>query len=140
MSGDPLLLLLAAGPSPPANKPLMSTELWVAVGLLSAVLLGGAVALYLTDLWRKRQLAPDRDSPESLTSFRTMYERGELSEEEYRKIRAKVAAKVKQEVAASNPSMAGGASPEAPANPGPHPSADGPAGGATGGPPVPPTG
>ena len=142
MSGD-ALLLVAASP-PPANKPLFSVELWVAVGLLSAVLLGGAVVLYLTDLWRKRQLAPDRDSPESLTSFRAMYERGDLSEEEYQKIRARVAAKVKQEVAAANPSMAadtaGGASPEAQAAPGVHPEADGPPGGADADPRVPPTG
>ena len=141
MSGEPLLLI-AAGPPPPPGKPLLSVELWIAVGLLSAILLGGAVALYLTDLWRKRQFAPGRESTESLTSFRAMYERGELSEEEYQKIRARVAAKVKQEVAAANPSLAagaagGGATPETRAVPGGPPD---PAGPPAGEPPIPPTG
>ena len=134
MSGDPLLLI-AAGPPPPPGKPLLSVELWIAIGLLSAILLGGAVALYLTDVWRKRQFAPSRDSTESLTSFRAMYERGELSEEEYQKIRARVAAKVKQEVAAANPSMAAGAA--GGATPGDQPN---PAGPPADEPPIPPTG
>lgn len=136
MSGE-CLDLFAADPPLPPDKPLISVELWITVGLLAFVLLIGAVILYLTDIWRKRQLAPDRDATESLTSFRAMYDRGEISEDEYKQIRARIAVRVKQEVSAANPSLASGAVSASPAD---SPNLDDPPGEATGPPKVPPTG
>lgn len=99
-------LLFAEAPAPkPANQAFLSTELWVTVGLLSAALLIGAFLLRSADRWKKKQLEQEDDSAESLSSFRAMYERGELSEVEYQAIRARIAAKVKSEVATANPSM-----------------------------------
>ena len=93
-------------PLPLAANPFLSAEFVLTVGLLVAVLLGGAVALFILDRWRKRQLADNQESVESLTSFRTLYERGELTEAEYLAVRDKMTRKVKREVAAANPGAA----------------------------------
>ena len=97
---------MTAAPLPWAANPFLSTEFLLTVGLLMTALLAGAVVLFLLDRWRKRQLADSNDSAESLTSFRAMYERGELTEAEYRVVRDKMARKVRQEVAVSNPATA----------------------------------
>lgn len=94
---------MTAAPLPWAANPFLSTEFILTVGLLVAVLLFGAIALFFVDRWRKRQVADNQDSVESLTSFRAMYERGELTEAEYQVVRDKMARKVKQEVAVANP-------------------------------------
>jgi hypothetical protein len=66
--------------------------LWVSV--LVGVLLVGAVVISRLDRWRKRQMeeADDYgDVPDQVGSFRTMYERGELSKEEYDRVLRRVA-------------------------------------------------
>jgi hypothetical protein len=91
----------AAAASWAANPNLFqSVEFLVTVGLLVLILLGGAVVLYVTDIWRKKQLAPDRESAEALTSYRAMYERGEITEAEYLAVRNRVAAQMRPETAA----------------------------------------
>ena len=70
MTGVPITLPAAA-----ADRAFQSVEFWLTVGLLILILLGGAVVLYFTDIWRKRQLADTRESVEALTTFRAMYER-----------------------------------------------------------------
>lgn len=107
MSGVPISLLAADK----TDQALQSVEFWVAVGLLIVILLGGAIALYFTDLWRKRQLSPDQETTESLTTYRTMFERGELTETEYQAIRDQLAAQMK------------GAAPRANTTPGTEPAA-----------------
>jgi hypothetical protein len=99
MSGVPAILF-AAGK---ADQALQSVQFWVAVGLLIVILLGGAVALYFTDLWRKRQLSPDQESTESLNLYRTMYERGELTDAEYQAIRDRIAAQLKHAAPGTEP-------------------------------------
>lgn len=84
---------------------LQNTEfLWV-TGALVAVLLVGAFVLSRVDRWRKRQLS---DSPasdvEQFGSYRAMYERGELSKEEYDRIKAKEAQRLRDKVALRGPS------------------------------------
>jgi len=86
-----------------ANNPFASLEFLATVGLLVGTLLIAAVILYYVDTWRKRQEARSIESAESLSNFRTMYDRGELTDAEYRNIRDRVAGKVKHEVAISNP-------------------------------------
>jgi hypothetical protein len=121
-----------------AKNPFTSIEFLIAVGGLITALLAGAVVLYFVDTWRKRQLAAGQDAVGSLTSFRAMYERGEITEAEYQTILAKMAPKVKQEVVAANPSMAGptGVKPAAETRPG---AGDG-TGGTTAEGPTPPSG
>src|SRR5687768_3769671 len=80
---------------------LQSTEFYLALGVLAGVLLVGAVVLHFVDRWRKRQSdAADarRESTLDLTTYREMYEDGEITQSEYERIRNKIAAKMKQEV------------------------------------------
>jgi hypothetical protein len=128
MSGEPVITVWAQAAKP--NDVFRSVEFLVTVGVLSAILLGGAVVLYFTDIWRKRQLGDDApSSAESMTSFRALYERGEITEAEYRHIRDKLAAKMKQEIGhAPLPPPAGpatGANPGSDAADAPPPPPDG---------------
>lgn len=94
---------LLAAETDKANQALQSTEFWVTVGILVIVLLGAAFFLELLNRWRKRQLEARESSVESLTSFRALYEAGELTEEEYKVIRDRMASKVRVEVSEANP-------------------------------------
>jgi hypothetical protein len=58
-------------------------------GVLVAVLLIGAVILAKLDRWRKRMDEPE-DAGNALSAFRLSYEEGEISEEEYKRIRARL--------------------------------------------------
>ena len=103
-----LSLLAQAQPGDPAAV-ARDPRFIYAGGLLIAVLLAGAAAIFLVDRWRKRQFSDADDaqeSAESLSSFRELYDRGELSEEEYQTVRAKMAAKIKKDVIAGQPSLA----------------------------------
>jgi len=116
-----------------AEALLQSAEFWVSVGLLMALILGGAAVVSLADRWRKRQAKTTRESIGSLSLYREMYDDGELDEEEYRAIRDRFAAELKGKPAgpvpapipASAPTKgvgeAGGANLDAP--PGPPPQA-----------------
>lgn len=107
MSGVPIAAW-AANP-----KLFQSVEFLVTIGLLVLILLGGAVVLYVTDVWRKKQLAPDRESADALTSYRAMFERGEITEAEYVAVRNRIAAQMRREVASDRLSGAE-AAPESP--------------------------
>ena len=76
--------------------------------LLAVALFAGAFLVWIVDRWRKRSVIQSPDSTNELTHFREMYEQGEITEEEYVKLRSRVADRVK-------PSAAG---PAAPPNPG----------------------
>jgi hypothetical protein len=89
----------APGPAFAAGNPFLTTEFFLSVGLLASVLLGGAVVFFFVDRWRKRQLSPGRETTDTLSTFRMMFERGELTEAEYRKVRDRVAARMREEVA-----------------------------------------
>jgi len=77
--------------------------LWATVALIVTLLLGALVFAWL-DRWRKR---PDREiltPADELNAFRLSYEQGELSQEEYERIRARLAPKIKRQFgAAENP-------------------------------------
>ncbi len=71
--------------------------LWIA---LIAALLLGALIILLVQRWRKRAAREWTSSGEQLTSFRELYERGELSREEYARIRAKLGQRFRAELEA----------------------------------------
>ena len=101
--------LTAGQPStpPPAapKKILQNPEFLWTVGLLCAVMLGGAIAIGLLDRWRRRQVDParwKRSGPE-LNTFREMLDTGEITHSEYQRIRDKMASKMKSEVGLKKP-------------------------------------
>jgi hypothetical protein len=64
--------------------------IWGTAGLALA-LLGGALIIWLVDRWRKQATTiTPANTAEELTDFRGMYERGEITEEEYVRLRNKV--------------------------------------------------
>ena len=85
-------------PQPSPKDPLQNPEvIWGVVGLALALFVGAAV-IYVVDRWRKQAAVsdPDADGAGSLTSYRAMYESGEITEAEYAELRRRVAEKVKK--------------------------------------------
>jgi len=82
----------------PAELPESSEFLWL-VGGLVVTLLVGAIAFSWLERWRKRQVS---DSPaaeiEQFGTYREMFERGELTSEEYDRIKRKEAERLKARV------------------------------------------
>jgi hypothetical protein len=68
--------------------------IWGTAGLAVALLVG-ALVIWLVDRWRKKA-TQTTNSAEELTEFRAMYERGEITEEEYVKLRTRVSGRIKQ--------------------------------------------
>jgi hypothetical protein len=85
-------------PLPPRPPSLTDPQLlWATFALIATLLLGAVIFAWL-DRWRKRA---DRDvltPADELAAFRQSYDRGELSQEEYERIRAKLAPKVRAQV------------------------------------------
>jgi hypothetical protein len=137
--------LLAALFADTRDDPLQSPEvIWAVAGLTVALLVGAGV-IYAVDKWRKRMAAaPATDDTGMLTSFRAMYEAGEITEAEYKELRRRQAEKVKKAPAPKPdepPAPGAGAAPAAPASSAPGAQADPPAppGGAPEPPPPPST-
>jgi hypothetical protein len=81
-----------------SRDPLQSPEvIWGVVGLAAALFVGAGV-IYAVDKWRKRAatVATEADEVGTLTSYRDMYENGEITEAEYAELRRRVADKVKK--------------------------------------------
>lgn len=87
---------------------LQRAEDWVVVGLLVGVLLAGAVVVYFVDRWRKRTVNTTEQAGDELTNFRAMYERGEITESEYAKLRQRVAQRVNPPAPVAPPAPAPG--------------------------------
>jgi hypothetical protein len=107
------------------NDPLMRSEVVYGILGLTAALLVGAIVIYSVDKWRKRAetASPDADAAGALSSYRDMYENGEITEEEYAELRRRVAEKVKKPPApkpgepGASPGAAGIVSPPPPPSP-----------------------
>ena len=69
--------------------------IWGTAGLAVALLVG-ALVIWAVDRWRKRATQKTDQNLEELTDFRAMYERGEITEEEYAKLRTRVSGRAKQ--------------------------------------------
>jgi hypothetical protein len=87
-------------PTPVRPPSLLDPQLLWAIGALIATLLLGALIFAWLDRWRKRgeRNTPGATPAQQLTAFRQSYERGELSQEEYERVKAKLAPKVRQQM------------------------------------------
>src|SRR5579884_730494 len=99
---------LLADANKPSGSPLDKPEFIWGTAALAGTLLVGAIVVLLVDRWRKRALLEEKRSGEELTSFRAMYERGEITEEEYNRVRQRVADRVKVKKPAVPPAPAAG--------------------------------
>ncbi len=123
-----LLALFAQQPGRPAGTPWDRPELLYATLAIAGALLAGGFAIYLVDRWRKAGALPTDGGVAELTGFRGMLARGEITEDEYNRLRSKVASRVKAPAAAggtaggetTSPVAADGTAPPPPV-PGPLP-------------------
>jgi putative oligomerization/nucleic acid binding protein len=111
--------MICAGPA--ANAGMLARTLtdfriiWATLPVIGAVLVAAAIIAFV-QRWRKRP-GPEPISPsDQLSQFRSLYEAGELSAEEYARIRAKLGAKIKQVIQQPGPGDSG-PTPPPPANP-----------------------
>lgn len=93
------LLVLAAPAPPPAGGPSLLDPrlLWATISLV-AILLLGALVLAWFDRLRKRADPSVLTPGDQLAAFRLSYERGELSQEEYERIRARLGPKLREQL------------------------------------------
>ena len=93
------LLTLAAPAPPPVGGPSLLDPrlLWATISLV-AILLLGALVLAWFDRLRKRADPSVLTPGDQLAAFRLSYERGELSQEEYERIRARLGPRLRQQL------------------------------------------
>src|SRR5262245_10410382 len=89
----PFPALVAAADASDAKRNEANQRLLWAGLLLVAILLVGALFLAWLERWRKRMTQESATGIDQLTAFRLSYERGEISEEEYRRIRMRLGGK-----------------------------------------------
>lgn len=75
-----------------------TTRFWV-LGLIGVLLLG-ALVVALVDQWRKRQKRLGPTADEELAQFRAMYERGEISKEEFQRLRSVLGGRIRAQLGA----------------------------------------
>ncbi|MEO2091093.1 MAG: hypothetical protein ABGY75_16615 [Gemmataceae bacterium] len=90
--------------------------------ILVGVLLAAAVVFYFLERWRRSNPKgeSDREASMSLSSFREMYESGEITEGEYQRLKEKMASKIKGTPAPATPPPppeGGGQTPPQPPSP-----------------------
>jgi hypothetical protein len=77
------------------GDPLRNPDVIWGIAGIALALLAGALLVYLADKWRKKIATQGVDSSNELTEFRRMFESGEITEQEYVKLRDRVAQRVK---------------------------------------------
>ena len=95
--------LLAQARPAPFREPEV---IWGTAGIAVA-LLAGALVIWIVDKWRKKAAAP-QDATDELTGFRGMLQRGEITEEEYARLRNKVATRLREAAAKPGDGVATG--------------------------------
>jgi hypothetical protein len=77
-----MILQSGGGVKPGWHAPI----LWTSLVLVGALIIG-AILIAVVERWRKRPGAEQMTPGEQLTHFRALYDRGELSREEFERIR-----------------------------------------------------
>lgn len=87
-------LILAQAPAP---RPVLDPELlWTLLALAGVVAVGGLI-LAGVNRWRKG-LAQEDATGDQMVSFRELYERGELSQDEYERIKGRLGQRLRTEL------------------------------------------
>lgn len=68
--------------------------LWYTAAIAGSLILG-AIILGVVDRWRKRQMNITRSLQDELATYKALYQRGELSAEEYQRVRGRVVDQLK---------------------------------------------
>jgi hypothetical protein len=106
----------------PVRTPVWDSRLFWLTLVLAAVILIGALLIAWLDRWRKHSGSERLSANDQLANFRALYEKGQLSEEEFEKIRELLSQQLRREldVRAGPPASAAGHEPETsrPAEPG----------------------
>lgn len=93
-------LILANAPAPGSarvpNFPFDLDVLWTLGAFLGIVAIG-AVIIAVVNRWRKKEDEDDATG-DQMSSFRELYQRGELSQEEYDRIKARLGRQLRQEL------------------------------------------
>jgi hypothetical protein len=71
--------------------------LWAALWVIGALLLGAAIIAYVKG-WRQRPVSFHLSTTEQLARFRVLYERGQLSPEEFARIESRLNERLKREM------------------------------------------
>jgi hypothetical protein len=107
---------------------LFDTRLLIAGGMLSGSLLLFAIILVLVKRWRKKQEVIMPSTHEQLNSYRELFEEGNLSKEEFERIRTRLLERMRKETGLSEKphSATAAATPEVSAEGPPAAAADNP--------------
>jgi hypothetical protein len=84
----------------PAETPIKwndSEVLWAALPLIGALLVGAGV-IYFVDRWRKKADRTQAPAEDELTHYRVLYERGELSPEEFDRLKLLLGGRLRKEL------------------------------------------
>jgi len=81
-------------------SPLLRPDILIAAGLLAVLLIAGAAVILVAERWKRKAIASETkaQAADDLAEFRTMFDQGELTEEEYDKIRQRTAQRMKEEL------------------------------------------
>jgi hypothetical protein len=82
----------------PVARPSMweSPLFWTSLALVGALLLA-ALIIALVDRWRKRPAQTAAPAGEQLSYFRSLYARGDISREEFERIRARLGGRLREQ-------------------------------------------
>jgi hypothetical protein len=91
------LLAVAKTKLPGAPRSWDPALLWTTLALVAIIVIG-AIAVAVLDRWRKRALPPAFDANDQLAQFRELYDKGELSEREFERIREQLGGKIRADL------------------------------------------
>jgi type VI protein secretion system component VasK len=100
---------------PPRALPWHLGFLWLTLALVAVLLIGALVIAWL-ERWRRRSGSERLSANEQLAEFRELHDRGQLSQEEFERIRALLSTELRREldVPMAPPGTAAGQTPETP--------------------------
>ncbi len=109
---QPNLVQAPAPPAPvPAPRPALDYGLLLTVLALAGVVAVGVLIITVANRWR-RNLGQDDVTGDQMGSFRELYERGELSQDEYQRIKDRLGGQLRQEL-----NLPGAPKPDSPPQP-----------------------